>query len=102
MNADLVAPEPPPKAVARLGDAYFTRPKAIAMLYGEEKRFLAKSKSAGNMDDFQGAHDQAEACAKVQNLVASYDPAKANGKLLDLGAAVEKEREAIRVDREGG
>lgn len=93
-------PEIPAKAVAFLGDVYFTRAEAVAMLKGWEKRFQRKAKEAEDVDGFRGATDQAEACATVLGLVSKHDPAKAEGPL-DLGALVEKEREALQQAREG-
>lgn len=96
-----IAPVVPPEdAVAFLGDAFFIRAEAVEMMKGWEKRFQGKAKNAEAADDFRGANDQAEACAKVRQTVAHYDPKKHEGALLDLGAEVEKEREKLRVARE--
>jgi hypothetical protein len=93
---------PPEGTVAILGDVFFSRADAVVMLKAQEKRFQAKAREAETADDFRGANDQAEACAKVCQAVAHYNPEKAGGKLLDLGEAVEKERDKLREAREAG
>lgn len=91
---------PPEKAVAFLGDVFFTRAEAVLYLKDNEKRFQAKAKAAENVDGLRGATDQAEACANVRLTVARYNPEKAGG-LLDLATEFEKEREELRRAREG-
>lgn len=90
---------PPDDSVAFLGDMYFNRAEAVELLKGEEKRFLEKAKLAEDVDGFRGATAQAEACAKVVDLVAKRNPDRS--KPLDLAAAVQKERDKLSKRREG-